>query len=94
MGIFIGFNGLITYNDRNKEIIKAIKENPNVEQYVVETDAPFLTPGKYRGRANPNMPKYLDIVTSKIAKELNLNPKLLHEKLNLNAFKVYNFKKM
>lgn len=90
LGGYIGFNGLITYNDRNKEIIAAIRSCPQVEQFVLETDAPYLAPTIYRGKNNE--PKYLELVSARIAKELKLNAKLLHEQLNLNAKKVYNIK--
>lgn len=93
LGMYIGFNGLITYNDRNKKIIEAIKEYPQVDKFVLETDAPYLSPGIYRGRQNKNLPQYLNIVSKRIADEINLNPRLLHETLNLNAFGIYKFKK-
>lgn len=90
LGCYVSFNGLITYNDRNKDLIKAIKENPRVERFILETDAPYLAPTIHRGKNN--YPKYLHLVSERIAKELNLNKKLLHEQLNLNALAIYNFK--
>lgn len=90
MGIYTSFNGLITYNDRNKKLIQAIKDNPYPEYFVLETDAPYLTPGINRGKNN--FPKYNSLVADRIAKELNINKYLLFEKMNMNACYIYNFK--
>lgn len=87
LGGYISFNGLITYNDRNKVLIDAIKNNINVDKFVLETDAPYLAPGIYRGKQNKA--QYNILVSQKIAQILNLNPKLLHEQMNLNALKIY-----
>jgi TatD DNase family protein len=59
----LGFNGIITFNkaDNVREVLAATP----LEQLVVETDSPFLTPAPYRGRENA--PKYLPFIVEKIA---------------------------
>ena len=87
-GFFVSYNGLITYNDRNKELIAAIKEEFVPELSLLETDAPYLSPGIYRGKLNSA--KYLKIVSDRIAKELKLNKYLLFEEMNNNSYKFFN----
>lgn len=62
-GFMLGFNGIITFNkaDNVREVLAATP----IDQLLVETDAPFLTPAPYRGRENA--PKYLPFVIEKIA---------------------------
>ncbi len=62
-GFMLGFNGIITFNraDNVREVLDATP----LEQTVVETDAPYLTPVPYRGK--PNAPKYLPFIVEKIA---------------------------
>lgn len=47
-GIYLGFNGIITFARQYDE---AVKYAP-LEQILLETDAPFLSPEPYRGKRN------------------------------------------
>lgn len=62
-GFMLGFNGIITFNraDNVREVVCATP----LQQLVIETDAPYLTPVPYRGK--PNAPKYLPFIVEKIA---------------------------
>lgn len=62
-GFMLGFNGIITFN--KAENVREVLAATPIEQLVVETDSPFLTPVPYRGRENA--PKYLPFVIEKIA---------------------------
>ena len=49
MGYKLGVNGVITFKNANiKEVIKKV----GLENIVLETDSPYLTPEPYRGRQN------------------------------------------
>lgn len=49
MGFLLGINGVITFkNSKLKEVIKEI----NLENIVLETDSPYLTPEPFRGTKN------------------------------------------
>jgi len=61
-GMYIGFNGIITF--KSAENVREILQMTPLEQILLETDAPFLTPVPYRGVENA--PIYLPFV----AKEL------------------------
>ena len=60
---FLGFNGITTFNkaDNVREVVSLTP----VEQLILETDAPYLTPVPYRGK--PNAPYYLPFIAEKIA---------------------------
>ena len=62
-GFMLGFNGIATFNaaDNVREVVSATP----LEQILLETDAPYLTPVPYRGR--PNAPFYLPFVAEKVA---------------------------
>ncbi len=70
-GWCLGFNGITTFN--KAENVRDIVRMSPIEQILLETDAPFLTPVPYRGRENA--PFYLPFVAEKIAevKELPLD---------------------
>ncbi|MEZ5571614.1 MAG: TatD family hydrolase [Halioglobus sp.] len=62
-GFKLGFNGIATFNsaDNVREVVAATP----VQQLLLETDAPYLTPVPYRGR--PNAPYYLPFVAETVA---------------------------
>jgi len=62
-GFYLGFNGITTF--RNADNVRAIVGLTPVEQLLLETDAPYLTPVPYRGTTNA--PCYLPFVAEKIA---------------------------
>ena len=62
-GWCLGFNGITTFN--KAENVREIVRMAPIEQILLETDAPFLTPVPYRGRENA--PCYLPFVAQKIA---------------------------
>lgn len=62
-GFCLGFNGITTFNraDNVREVVAATP----LDQLLLETDAPYLTPVPYRGK--PNAPFYLPFVAEKVA---------------------------
>lgn len=62
-GFMLGFNGIITFNSAQN--VRDIVAMTPLEQLLLETDSPYLTPVPYRGR--PNEPCYLPFVAEKIA---------------------------
>lgn len=61
-GIYISFTGSITYKNNDREAV--IKEIP-LENILLETDSPFLTPVPNRGKRND--PSNLRFIAEKIA---------------------------
>lgn len=62
-GFYLGFNGITTF--RNADNVRAIVALTPVEQLLLETDAPYLTPVPYRGTTNA--PCYLPFVAEQLA---------------------------
>ncbi|TCO77663.1 TatD family hydrolase [Chromatocurvus halotolerans] len=62
-GFMLGFNGIVTFNSAQN--VRDIVAMTPLEQLLLETDSPYLTPVPYRGR--PNEPCYLPFVAEKIA---------------------------
>ncbi|EMP55018.1 TatD deoxyribonuclease [Marinobacter santoriniensis NKSG1] len=79
-GWCLGFNGITTFN--KAENVRDIVRMSPIEQILLETDAPFLTPVPYRGRENA--PFYLPFVAENIAtvKDLPLEQVLSQTYLN------------
>jgi TatD DNase family protein len=50
LGHFISFTGILTF--KNSEALRAIAAKLPADRVLIETDAPYLAPGKYRGRRN------------------------------------------
>ncbi|MBU2864452.1 TatD family hydrolase [Reinekea forsetii] len=81
-GFMLGFNGIITFN--KVENVRDVLRATPIEQLVVETDAPYLTPVPYRGKQNES--KYLPFIIEKIAevKELTVEQVLQYSYANSN----------
>jgi TatD DNase family protein len=73
-GFMLGFNGIATFNRADN--VRAVIAATPLEQVLLETDAPYLTPVPYRGR--PNAPYYLPFIAERVAevKQLELEPML------------------
>ena len=63
-GFFISLSGIITFKNVNKDLIEVAKKVPD-DCLLVETDAPYLTPEPFRGKANS--PAYTYYVAKKLA---------------------------
>lgn len=65
----LGFNGIATFN--KAENVRDIIRMAPIEQILLETDAPFLTPVPYRGKENA--PQYLPFIAEKVAEVKQLS---------------------
>ena len=65
----IAFGGALTFLNakENKEVVKGL----DVNDLLIETDAPYLTPHPFRGKLNE--PKYIYLVAEEMAKIKNLS---------------------
>ncbi|MBI2063389.1 MAG: TatD family hydrolase [Candidatus Yanofskybacteria bacterium] len=61
LGLYLGFNGIITFARQYDDIIKYIP----LDRMLLETDAPYLTPEPHRGKRNESL--YAIEVVKKIA---------------------------
>src|SRR3989344_3762467 len=65
-GMYLGFNGIVTFARQYDEVVKYVP----LENILLETDAPYLTPEPYRGQRNE--PVYVKEVAKKVAELKNL----------------------
>ncbi|MEJ8816837.1 TatD family hydrolase [Lacibacter sp. H407] len=80
LGFLMGIGGVITYKKSGlAEVLASIP----IEQLVLETDAPYLTPVPFRGKRNE--PSYLKYVVDKMAETMNLSPEEIAIQTTLNA---------
>lgn len=85
LGFCLGINGIVTFNkaDNVREVVAATP----LENILLETDAPFLTPMPYRGAENS--PKYLPFVAEKIAQVKGLDVSQVLTQTYQNSLRVF-----
>ncbi len=85
MGYMISFTGNITFNkaDELREILKNIR----IDQILLETDSPFLTPVPYRGKRNE--PANVKFIAEQIAESHNLSVADVGRITSFNAFRIF-----
>ena len=85
LGFLLGFGGTVTFKNsiRPKEVAKKVPSN----SYVLETDAPYLTPHPFRGKENHS--KYLYLVRDQIAELRKTTPEQVEKETTNNFKKVF-----
>ncbi len=85
LGGYIGLNGIITFDKtgRSEEVVKAVP----LENIILETDAPYLTPKSQRGKRNE--PSFLPEVAAKIAEWKNISVDEVANTTTQNARKLF-----
>ncbi|MFI3230635.1 MAG: TatD family hydrolase [bacterium] len=69
MGYYIGVGGVITF--KNAKSLVEVVEGIGLENILIETDSPYLTPVPFRGKRNNS--EYLKYVVEKIAEIKNVS---------------------
>jgi len=84
LGLLLSFTGIITFNNSTlADVISKI----DLDDFMLETDSPYLTPIPFRGRRNE--PKHVKIIAEKIAKIKNLPIQKIAEHTTRNAYKLF-----
>ncbi len=85
MGYMISFTGNITFKkaDELREILKNIR----IDQILLETDSPFLTPVPYRGKRNE--PANVKFIAEQVAEANNLSVADVGRITSFNAFRIF-----
>jgi TatD DNase family protein len=84
-GYMLGFNGITTFNRADN--VRAVVAATPVDQLLLETDAPYLTPVPYRGK--PNAPYYLPFVAEKVAEIKQLDVEALLVRVRQNSLSLF-----
>lgn len=84
-GFWLGFNGIITFK-KAENVQEVVKITP-MEQILLETDSPFLTPVPHRGKENA--PHYLPFVAAKVAELKNIELNEVLRQAEINSYKCF-----
>lgn len=85
MGFYLGIGGVVTFGNAKK--LKEVVEYAPLEQLVLETDCPYLSPEPNRGKRNSSV--NLPYVAEKIAQIKNIPADEVIEVTSRNARKLY-----
>jgi TatD DNase family protein len=85
LGLYISFSGILTF--KKSEALRAIAASVPLDRLLVETDAPFLAPGKYRGKRNE--PAYVVETAALLASLKGVTPEALARATTDNFFRLY-----
>jgi len=85
LGFVLGIGGTITY-PKNEEL-RTIVHNITLEQFILETDAPYLPPQYMRGK--PNHPAEIRTIAEYIAKLREESFEKIAKHTTQNAFRVF-----
>ena len=87
MGYKLGIGGVVTF--KNSNLYKVV-ESVGLENIILETDAPYLTPEPFRGKKNSS--KYLPYIAEKIANILNISVEEVAKITSENAMSLFDLK--
>jgi len=84
--VYFGIGGVLTFKNA-KSLLEVVDRVPS-DHFVLETDAPYLTPTPFRGQRNE--PMYIHLVLEKLASLLNKDIDQLSEEIYLRSLNIYN----
>ena len=85
IGCRLGIGGVLTF--KNSKNLKEVVEKLDLDNFLLETDSPYLTPEPYRG--HKNNPNNVILVAKKIAEIKRMNVEEVIDKLNINAIEQF-----
>ena len=87
LGFYLSFPGTITYpkNEAARDVVRAIP----VDRILVETDCPYLSPQKFRGKRNE--PAYVRYTAEKVAEIKGLTIEDVARVTSRNCFDLFGF---
>lgn len=87
LGFYLSFPGTITYpkNEATRDVVKAVP----IDRMLVETDCPYLSPQKFRGKRNE--PAYVRHTAEKVAEIKGLSMADVARVTSRNCFDLFGF---
>ncbi|MDC0506240.1 TatD family hydrolase [Candidatus Gracilibacteria bacterium] len=86
----ISFSGIVTF--KNAADIQNTAANISLNNIVIETDSPYLTPEPHRGRQE-NEPAFVEHVLEKIISLRSESPQQIKEQIFQNSLEIFQIKK-
>jgi TatD DNase family protein len=84
LGFYLGIGGVLTY--KNAGLAEVVKDIP-LENIVLETDSPYLTPVPFRGKRNES--SYLKYVVQKLAEVKGISVEDVAKETTVNEGKIF-----
>src|SRR5215469_6978169 len=85
LGLYISFTGILTF--KNSDALRAIAAELPADRIMVETDAPYLAPGKFRGKRNE--PAYVVEVARVLAEARGVSLEEISRQTTENFFRLF-----
>jgi TatD DNase family protein len=85
LGLHISFTGILTF--KRSDDLRAIAASLPADRFMVETDSPYLAPGKYRGKRNE--PAYVTEVAKTLAETRGVSPEAIAAQTTENFFRLF-----
>lgn len=85
LGLFVSFTGIITF--KNSAALREIAAELPADRILVETDAPYLAPGKYRGKRNE--PAYVVETAKTLAQVRGVSSDEIAHQTTENFFRLF-----
>ena len=85
LGLFISFTGILTF--KKSDELRAIAKDLPADRILVETDAPYLAPGRYRGKRNE--PAYVVETARALAQCRGVGAEEIARQTTANFFRLF-----
>jgi TatD DNase family protein len=85
LGLYISFTGILTF--KNSDALRAIAADLPADRILIETDAPYLAPGKYRGKRNE--PAYVTETAKVLAATRGVSVDEIARETTANFFRLF-----
>jgi TatD DNase family protein len=85
LGLSIGFTGILTF--KKSEALRALAAELPADRILVETDSPYLAPGKFRGKRNE--PAYVVEVARVLAEARGVSLDEISRQTSENFFRLF-----
>ena len=85
LGLYVSFSGILTF--KKSDALREIAQSVPLDRLLVETDAPYLAPGKYRGKRNE--PAYVVETATTLAKVKGVSLETLAQATTENFHRLY-----
>ena len=85
LGLYVSFSGIATY--RSAQNLRDIAAWLPADRILVETDAPYLAPGKFRGKTNE--PSYVVETGKAVAEARGMTPEALAAQTTENFYRLF-----
>lgn len=85
LGLYLSFSGIATY--RSAQNLRDIAAWLPADRILVETDAPYLAPGKFRGKTNE--PSYVVETGKAVAEARGVEPDVIAAETTANFYRLF-----